>query len=492
MSARESLSSHVQEIKTLGGILGLLSWDQQVKMPPGGAAARGQQMALASQLLHERASDPRLGEWIAELQGTEDVALKGGLRNLKRSHERAVRVPSALVGEMARAQAEGFGAWVQAKEASDFSQFAPSLERLVDLSKQTAAAIDSSRATYDVLLDDYDPGTTTASLEPMFSRLRDGTVELLEAIDYEVGEPLGGQWDVDKQRQFHDTVAKAVGYSMENGRLDQAEHPFTVGVGQGDVRITTHYYPDDLLVGLSGTVHECGHGMYEQGIPASLVGTGAGEAASMGLHESQSRFWENTIGRSDAFCGWIAGLLGDLYPEQKPSQRALYLGSNHVKPGLIRVYADEVTYNLHIIVRFELEKALFSGELEVKDLPEAWNARYRELLGVEPTNDADGVLQDVHWSGAAFGYFPSYTLGNLYAASLGKTMAQQLPDMWEQVAKGEFGEILGWLRTNVHEKAHIYDAPELVRQVCGDTDPVEDLLSYLWSRYGGIAGVTRG
>ncbi|TNE88771.1 MAG: carboxypeptidase M32 [Deltaproteobacteria bacterium] len=492
MTARESLSAHVREMRTLEGILGVLGWDQQVLMPPGGAAVRGAQMALASQILHERTTDPRLGEWIAALDGTDDGALRGGLRNLKRRHERAVRIPSELVGETAMAQAQGFEDWVKAKEAADFSLFAPSLQRLVDLATQTAKAIDPDRAVYDVLLDDYDPGTTTASLKSMFARLRDGTVELLDAIGGEVGEPLGGKWDVERQKLFHDKVARGIGYSMEQGRLDEAEHPFTVGIGHGDVRITTHYYEDDLLTGLSGTVHECGHGMYEQGIPSDLLGTGAAEAASMGLHESQSRFWENTIGRSEAFCGWIAGMLGELYPEQAPSARALYLGSNHVKPGLIRVYADEVTYNLHIIVRFELERALFAGELSVADLPAAWNDRYRELLGIEPGNDAEGVLQDVHWSGAAFGYFPSYTLGNLYAASLGKAMQRDLPNMWDEVGKGEFGSVLGWLRTNVHERAHIEDAPQLVARVCGEHDPVEDLLDYLWSRYGGLAGVSRG
>ncbi len=326
----------------------------------------------------------------------------------------------------------------------------------------------------------------------MFARLRDELTPLLEAIAARPAIPrLAGEHDPKAQETLHRDVSEALGYDFEGGRLDPAEHPFTSGHGAGDVRITTKIDAADLLGGLGGTIHETGHALYEQGLPHRWDGTTASRAASFGLHESQSRFWENFIGRSRPFCGWLATRAARWLPDADLDGETLYRASNRVAPGLIRVKADEVTYNLHIIIRFELELQLFERKLSIEELPDAWNARYAEYLGVTPPDDAQGVLQDVHWSGAAFGYFPSYTLGNLYAASLGAALTEAVPDLWEHVGKGAFAPVLAFLRERIHEKGHLDEAPDIVRAAVGERDHVEDLLAYLWSRHGALYGVDR-
>ena len=344
---------------------------------------------------------------------------------------------------------------------------------------------------YDVLLAPFDPGSTVAVLDPMFERLSAELQEFLSAIEgIEGPAPLQGTWDVAAQDGMHKHIAASLGFDFDRGRLDDSEHPFTVGIAPGDVRITTHIYPDGLLRGLSGTIHELGHGLYEQGLPAELHGLPCGGAASFGLHESQSRFWENFIGRSRAFCGWLSSRVTDhLNDDIDPD--ALYGAANRVQPSLIRIFADEATYNLHIVVRYQLERALFAGDINVSELPGAWSDTYEKVLGVRPKNDAEGVLQDVHWAGSMFAYFPSYTLGNLYAASLGAQLQEELPDLWERVAVGDFAPILGWLREHVHARAHLADAPDILRAKLGQRDHVEDLVAYLWGRHGAIYGVSR-
>jgi carboxypeptidase Taq len=325
-----------------------------------------------------------------------------------------------------------------------------------------------------------------------FERLRTGLSALLRAIAARPPiPPRPVALDSARQVPLHKEITAALGYDYAAGRLDFAEHPFSISLGAGDVRITTHLHDDDLLGGLSGSVHEAGHAMYEQGLPRDKVGSGIEGAASMGMHESQSRFWENWIGRSRPFLGWLAGRLAVSAPELHADADALYREANRVSPGLIRIYADEVTYNLHIIVRFELELALFEGRLAVRDLPVAWREKYREYLGIEPKTDREGVLQDVHWSGAAFGYFPSYTLGNLYAASIARAVEAAVPDLWAGVAAGQFAPILGWLRENLHRHGHVWDAPELVRRAVGERDAVQDLLDHLWARHGALYGAAK-
>ncbi|AKF09904.1 carboxypeptidase M32 [Sandaracinus amylolyticus] len=491
-----ALVAHLTEIETLDGVMGVLGWDEQTYMPKKAAELRGAQLALLSRLHHERTTDARIGRWIELLEGdratASDPIRSACLRNLGRTYRREKRVPAELVDKLARARSEGFQAWIEAKKNADFARFAPVLQTLLDLSRRRAETIDEKRHPYEVLLEQYDPGTSVESLRSMFARLREGLVPLIEAISAQPQQPeLGGGWDETKQWALSREVAAALGYDFDGGRLDPSEHPFSTGQGPGDVRITAHLDANDLLSGLGGTIHETGHALYEQGLPVAHTGTTVREAASYGLHESQSRFWENYVGRSKPFATWLAGVVKKHFPEKAQSPDAIYRASNRVERGLIRVQADEVTYNLHVVIRFEIELALFEGTLAVKDLPSAWNTKYREYLGITPPDDARGVLQDVHWSGAAFGYFPSYTLGNLYAASFGAAMQQAIPDLWARVERGDFAPILAWLREKVHAQGHVLEAPEIVRAAVGDRDHVEDLLAYLWGRQGAIYGVKR-
>jgi len=489
-----ALTEHLRDFEVLGTLDELVGWDQQTMMPPRGAAMRGEQGALISRLAHEMISDPRVGEWLAVLEGSDDLdeVQRASLRLVRRHHDRAVKVPSKLVARMAQAQSAGFQAWLQAKSDDDFPTFAPHLEELLAFSLERAEAIDADRHPYDVLIEEMDPGATVAELRTTFARLRDGLSELLGAIDDRPSPPpVDAPFDLGAQRALNRAVAAAIGFDFTAGRLDAAEHPFTVGMGPGDVRLTLHLHERDLLSGLGSTIHEAGHGMYEQGLPTAWPGTLVGHAASFGLHESQSRFWENFIGRSLPFFRWMEPLAAEHLGEGAPDADALYRGANRVKPSLIRVAADEVTYNLHIIVRFELELALFERRLSVADLPAAWNDRYEEYLGVRPPDDRQGVLQDVHWSGGSFAYFPSYTLGNLYGASLGKALQRDLPELWSHVEHGEFAPVLGWLRENVHHKGSLREAPEIVREVAGERDMVADLLDHLWSRHGVLYGLER-
>ncbi len=491
--AWDQLRERSTELTALEGLMGLVEWDQQVMMPRAGALARGEQLSLLSGLHHDKVVDPALSDILGILSEADlDPIQAASVRNLGRTVARSARVPSELVRRGARIRAASFPAWAKAKGDDDFASFQPHLEELVAITKETIAHIKTDQADdYDVLLEAFDPGSTVADLDDMFGRLKPELGKLLDAIDGVEGPArLEGSWSVESQKRLHHEVAQALGFSYEQGRLDDSEHPFTVGIAPGDVRITTHIYPEGLLSGLSGTIHETGHGLYEQGIPLDLHSTPAGGAASFGLHESQSRFWENTIGRSRAFCVWLAPLLKK-HVGQDFDVDALYGASNRVERSLIRVFADEATYNLHIAVRYDLERRIFSGELSAADLPEAWREAYRETLGVCSEDDEHGVLQDVHWAGGMFAYFPSYTLGNLYAASLGAKLLEERPQLWEEVERGEFAPTLAWLRSNIHHKAHLQDAPAIVEAAAGERDHVKDLVEYLWSRHGALHGVSR-
>lgn len=489
------LVEHLKEIEILDGVGATLGWDEQTYMPKKAAPLRGHQMALLSRLSHERRTDPRLGRWLETLD-TGDPVQRACARNLGRMYRREQRVPAALVDKLARARSEGFAAWVEAKTTSDWSRFLPSLRTLTELTLERARAIDAGRHPYEVLLEEYDPGTTVEGLRAMFARLRDGLVPLLEAVSARPSPapitdavPLPAQW------RLSGAVAASLGFDFDGGRLDRAEHPFSTAQGEGDVRITARLEERDLLGGLGGTIHETGHALYEQGLPFALAGTTVKEAASYGLHESQSRFWENYVGRSLPFARWLANtaqqeLAGDC-PAAMRDAEAIFRAQNRVARSLIRTQADEVTYNLHIIVRFEIELAIFEGTLPLEDVPAAWNDKYERYLGVVPPDAARGVLQDVHWSSGAFGYFPSYTLGNLYAASLGEAMEAAIPSLWSDVERGDFSRPLAWLRQHVHSRGHLLEAPELVHDAVGERDHVESLLRYLWQRVGGLYGVTR-
>ena len=494
MTARDtawtSLKGRIAELEALDGVIGLLEWDQQTMMPAGGAPHRGMQLSTLSGLKHDKLADPRVGEWLAALKGEDDPIHKAAVRNIGREHGRAVMVPSRLVAEIATASNTGFVAWMAAREANDFAPFREALAHIVALRREEIDHQGSAENPYDHLLEQYDPGSTTAQLTPIFTRLRTELSTFLDSVSAAKGpKSVSGRWAIDAQKCFSDEVIKAIGFRLSDGRLDPAEHPFTVGMGTGDVRLTTHLYPDDLLGGLTGTIHEAGHGMYEQGLPSAYGGTSVAAAAGMGLHESQSRFWENVIGRSAPFFQWLVPIIHRHFPQDTLSAADWFGHANRVERSLIRVQADEATYNLHIIIRFELELALLNGDLSVADLPDAWNAAYDKLLGVIPSSPNEGVLQDVHWSAGLFGYFPSYTIGNLYAASFRYQMEADVPDMWDGVAAGDFGPVLSWLRDKVHRHGHLLDAPEIFRAAVGERDPVADLMAHLRSRQGRLYGV---
>ncbi len=379
-----ALKAHLSEIETLDGVAATLGWDEQTYMPKKAAGLRGGQMALISRLTHERVTDPRIGDWLEGLDPSDPLQ-KACVRNLGRTYRRERRVPSALVDRIARVKSDAFQSWIDSKSRSSFASFAPALETLLSLSIERAKAIDDTRHPYEVVLEQYDPGTSVESLRAMFTRLRTQLVPLIATIaDKPALVALDRPFALDRQWALNRDVSLALGYDFAGGRIDPAEHPFSTGQGEGDVRITSHLHESDVLGGLGSTIHETKHALYEQGLPYRHAGTTVREAASFGLHESQSRFWENYVGRSRPFARWLQGSFDTHFPEEKVTADQIFAAQNRVERSLIRVQADEVTYNLHIIVRFELELALFEGSLKVKDVPEAWNERYREYLGVTP------------------------------------------------------------------------------------------------------------
>lgn len=494
MNAWDSLKGRIEELDAIGGALALLEWDQQTYLPAGGGASRGKQSAVLGRIYHERFTDPEVGTWLDALKAAElDAVQSAAVRNARRRYRRATCLPARLVEDLAHARTAGFAAWMKARETNDFAVYEAPLQKLIDLTREQAErqALPGQHP-YDALLEDYDPGSTLAELRPMFERLARELNTFLAALD---GKPhpkgFEAVLDVEGQRKLSERVLTDLGFDRVHGRLDLSEHPFSVGISVDDVRITTHFHTDNFLAALGGTVHEAGHAMYEQGLPADWAGTGLDKAAGMGLHESQSRFWENFIGRSEAFCRYLAPRMHGIWPTLDVTPASLYAAMNRVERSLIRIFADEATYNLHVIVRFELEVALLEGKLQAKDLPDAWDAAYARVVGIQANTRKEGVLQDVHWSGGAFGYFPSYTIGNLYAAGFGAKIQEDLPDLWTQVERGDFRQVLAWLRENVHKKGHFEDAPAIFRGVVGDRDPVEDLVAHLWARHGKLYGVER-
>jgi carboxypeptidase Taq len=439
-----------EEIADLGYAAAVLEWDQLVNMPPGGAEARGQQLATLRRLAHDRLASSQLGEALAAAEAALGGGPLGGdpsdpaqvarawLRVARRERDRAARVPSALVEEMARAETEGYFAWVQAREQDSFSAFRPALARLLRLAREHADALGHSGQRYDALLALHEPGLATSALQALFDRLRQALPPLVAAIrerpQLDRG-PLRQRLAEDAQRRLGEAAISAFGYDWRRGRQDRSVHPFSTSFGSGDCRITTRFAEDDAAVALFATLHEAGHALYEQGIPAAWRRGPLGQAASTGVHESQSRLWENQVGRSRAFWAYftpvarrlVPGAFGGCSPEE------LYRAANTVEPGPIRVEADEVTYNLHVALRFELELGLLSGDLPVDELPGAWNRGMRAALGLEPRGDREGCLQDVHWSGGSFGYFPSYTLGTVLSAQWMRAAEAELPSLPEQL-----------------------------------------------------------
>jgi carboxypeptidase Taq len=487
-----ALQERMAELTDLGRIHAMLFWDQNTMMPPNGAAARADHSATLEVISHGKLTDPEIGRlldaldpWAADEDPDSDAVRL--IAAVRRDHEKAVRVPTELAAEISHADALGQQAWQEARAASDFSRFRGALERHIELRHRYVACFEPADHPYDVLLDDFEPDLTTAELKPLFASLRDNLVELVDRAaggdgDDRNGGVFSGPFETDDQRRAVMVVLEAVGFDPDGWRLDPAPHPFAQSLGPTDVRITTRYDLHDFGVAHFSALHEFGHGLYEAGIAPELSRSPLGQPVSLGIHESQSRLWENIVGRSRPFCGWVLPLLREHLGPGLPARvdaDALYRAVNSVQRSLIRVNADETTYNLHIILRFELEVALIEGTLAVDDLPEAWNEGMRRLLGIDVPDDAQGVLQDVHWGAGLFGYFPTYTLGNLIAAQLWTRVREDLPEVDEQLAAGRLGPLSEWLREHIHRHGRKFPPRELLERVTGDTLRPEPFLDYL-------------
>lgn len=487
----------IQRAHLLGTVGELLGWDEQVNLPPGAADQRAAQQSALAEAQHAAASDARLGVLIAELEaksGELSADDRVILAQARRDYDRATRLPADFVRDKAAQGSRGFHAWAKAKAADDFASYAPVLEKNLEFAQREAAYLGRGAAPYDYALDKHDPGLTAAAVDRLFGELKRDLVPLVRQITAspkakraaEIGARLKG-FGLVEQGTFLREVTARLGFDYSRGRIDVSLHPFCSGTGS-DVRMTTRYREDQPLDALYSSIHETGHGLYEQGLPAALLGTGLGIHAGMAVHESQSRLWENQVARSRGFWRHFEPRWRALFPRQTAdlTSEELYLAVNAVEPTLIRVDADEVTYNLHIILRFELEKRLFSGALAVRDLPAAWRSASRETVGLEPADDRTGVLQDVHWSDGAFGYFPSYCLGNMIAAQLWATLRAQRPTWEDDFARGDFAWLLAWLRTEVHAHGRRYSALELVRKITGEELSPRHLVTYLRERYGAL------
>lgn len=490
--AYAELVERLRRIHLLGSVGELLGWDEQVNLPPDSADQRAQQHAVMAETIHAAASDPRIGELLEILEkaaGT-DEARRVVVGQARKDYDRATKLPAEFVREKAEQGSRGFHAWAKAKKENDFASYAPVLEKNLELAKREARHLGWEGREYDYMIDKFDPGMSAEVIARLFAELKRELVPLVREIAGSKVRPRKGLlkgFPVETQRMFLRDVTERIGFDYKRGRIDVSLHPFCSGTG-ADIRMTTRFNEDEPLDSLFSSIHETGHGLYEQGLPREHAGTALGINAGMGVHESQSRLWENQVARSRGFWRFFEPKFRAAFAAQTQgvSSDELYLAINAVEPTLIRVDADEVTYNLHIILRFELERRLFAGELKVKDLPAAWRELSKELLGLEPANDREGVLQDVHWSDGAFGYFPSYCLGNMTAAQLWEKVRAVRPEVEEEFARGEFGWLLGWLRENVHAQGRRYELPELVRRVTGEELSPRALMGYLRERYGGL------
>ncbi len=494
--AYETFRDRVREIGQLGATAALLSWDAETTMPPKGLATRAEQLSLLAALTHDRLTDPALGKLLDELaHRDDDPIVVTNVREMRREYDRAVKVPRALVQRLAEVSTIAKDAWAKAREQSAFEVFAPHLDQLLDLNRQVADAVGYEGEQYDALLDEYEPGATAAELTALFASLRGPLSELVRTLGEAACKPdatiLSRCYPVEAQKLWCRQTAELMGFDFAAGRLDVSTHPFCSGTCSDDVRLTTRYDENHFSSAVFGTMHEAGHGLYEQGLPAEHAFTPAGQAVSLGIHESQSRLWENMVGRSRAYWDRFYEQCRVAFPEalSDVSVDAFYGAINVVQPSMIRVEADEVTYNLHIILRFEIERGLVSGKLAVEDVPDAWNAKMQSLLGITPARDAEGCLQDIHWSMGAFGYFPTYTLGNLYAAQFYSAAEQELGDLTDQIRGGDFRGLRGWLRSNVHQHGQCYRATELVERITSGPLSIEPFMAYLRGKFLPVYGL---
>lgn len=485
-----------KEVSDIYGALSLMGWDQETYMPRKGAISRGRQLATLSGLAHTRFTSDEMG---AAIEGAEAEALTAdeqvNHREIAWSYDRSKRLPTELVKSLAETSSQAIQVWREARENDDFASFAPHVAKLIELQRQFADAIGYENEPYDALLEEYEPGTSTKEIADTFEALRTPLVALVRKIRESGVSPrtdfLNREYPIDRQRAFGVMVTEQMGFDYDAGRLDISPHPFCTNMGVQDVRMTTRYTTTLPTQSLFGIVHEAGHGLYEQGQVPAFEGLPRGKAVSLGIHESQSRMWENMIGRSRPFWRFFFPRFSDSFPDvmQDVSEDEFYTAINEVIPSPIRVEADEVTYNLHILLRFEIERALFTGDLPVEDLSAVWNEKMRDYLGIEPPNDRDGVLQDIHWSHGSFGYFPTYALGNLYAAQFFDSIKKEMPDLMDRIARGNLLPIREWLRDRIHCLGMTHRAKDLAIHVTGNPLNADYFVNYLNEKFGDLYGV---
>jgi carboxypeptidase Taq len=502
------LKTRLAEIHDLNKIGQLLSWDQQTHMTPGGAAVRAEQRSTLGRLAHEKFTSDEIGRLLDDLRPYEaslpyDSDEASLIRVARKDYEKARRVPNDLQAEMTRTAALAMNVWVEARKQADYALFLPHLQKTIELKLKYVECFDTTDSVYDPLLDDFERGMKTAQVKHVFDDLKRDLIPFMAAIagrsDAVSDACLHGHFPTDKQREFCLSIISRFGFKPDSWRLDPTVHPFATNTCTTDIRITTRYHEDFINAALFGSMHECGHGLYENGVSSTLERTLLCRGASSGLHESQSRMWENYVGRSRPFWKYFYPRLQATFPEPfaDVDMETFYRAVNKVQPSLIRVEADEATYNMHIILRFELEQEVMEGKLALRDLPAAWNARMKDYLGIDVPDDARGILQDVHWSQGLFGYFPTYSLGNIIAAQIWDKALEAIPDLYEQFERGEFTALREWLRQNLHRHGRKFTPVETLEKVVGRASPsgegpinVGPYVRYLKSKLGEIYGVS--
>ena len=507
-SAYKQLLGRIREASLLGTTASLLHWDQQAMMPPRGLAHRSKQIAQLARLAHEMETDPNIGQFLDQCEADDELMADSlgdqavNVREIRRNYERATKLPVALVEELAQTSSVAQGEWAEARRTNDYSRFQPWFTKLVDLQRQKADCLGWERShpsgggePWDALADDFEPGCTAKQTEAIFAPLRVQLVIFIEELMSSRRPPsealLRLNFETERMKPFVKSVAEHIGFDFASGRLDKSTHPFCSGMHCHDVRMTTRYCEANPVEPLFSTIHETGHGLYGQGLPHEHMGTPLGWSVSLGIHESQSRMWENLVGRSLPFWRWCLPKLRQYFGSAATglSLEDAYAGANLVKPAFIRIEADEATYNLHIMVRFEIERALMNGDLTVADVPGVWNEKYNQYFGLDIPDDTRGCLQDIHWSQAGIGYFPTYTLGNLYAAQFFAKALADIPDLHDQFAQGEFATLRSWLHEHIHRHGMRYRAAELCERVTGEPPSAAPFMHHLEDKLRPIYGL---
>jgi len=490
-SSYQNLIQRSEEIALYSSTSALLGWDQETGIPKKGLNYRADQCAFLGGKAHQLFTDPLVGDWISssEDEGSfTDSTELANLREWRWSYDRAVKLSTEFIEEAERIRSHAMSAWAESRKKNDFKIFSPHLEKIIKINQRKAESYGYSDHPYDALLEGYERGSRTEMINELFDGLKPALREIGEAAAHKSAnsssQALKGDFPINAQEKFNQEIAKSFGFDFDAGRIDEAVHPFCSGIAPGDTRLTTRYDANDFSSSLYGVLHEVGHGLYEQGLPVEKFATPSGKAVSLGIHESQSRLWENHVGRAPSFWKFWYPRAVHFFPSlQEITQEEIISSTLRSEPSFIRVEADEATYDLHIILRFEIEKDLISGDLKVAELPECWNAKFMEFFGLRVENDADGCLQDIHWSMGALGYFPTYTIGNLGAAQLYAKAIEDDPEISNQLNGGEYSKLLDWLRIKIHSKGSVLLPDDLIKDATGESLSESYHLKHLQSRY---------